>query len=137
MRSPVRTMHEGISPLPRQQPRQLPHGAMWCHVAATGGPAVVLWCSATVDRRWPPLTATVDCRWPLLTGGGSDDGADDNWKATWHQLGSDTCPSNDWYEVPGLVRGGGFGWRLGRLGWWLGHSNQRKSILEAHMATTD
>ncbi|GKD51519.1 hypothetical protein Tco_1280495 [Tanacetum coccineum] len=30
-----------------------------------GGPR---W-SATVDRRWPPLTATVDRRWPPLTGG--------------------------------------------------------------------
>ncbi|GKF42962.1 hypothetical protein Tco_0126304 [Tanacetum coccineum] len=27
------------------------------------------WWSATVDRRWPPLTATVDRRWPPLTGG--------------------------------------------------------------------
>ncbi|GKC13186.1 hypothetical protein Tco_1009968 [Tanacetum coccineum] len=48
--------------------------------------------SATVDRRWPPLTAAVD-RW---SGGGSGDGAGDNWQATWHHSGGDMWHSNDW-----------------------------------------
>nr|GEX71350.1 retrovirus-related Pol polyprotein from transposon TNT 1-94 [Tanacetum cinerariifolium] len=37
----------------------------------------------------------------------------------------------------GLVRGVRFGWRLGRLGCWLGHQNQRMIILDAHLTLSD